>query len=70
MATIDQHRKHPSQLSEAELELLRAEHLACTQRSRVLKREIRLRVAELEELERRITEIDRVQDMVAEGTLR
>ena len=70
MTTIDQHPKHPSQLSEAELEQLRAEQLACIQRSRVLKREIRLRVAELEELERRITEIDRVEDMVAEGALR
>ncbi len=67
MTTID---PHPSGYSEAELEQLRAERLACPQRSRVLKREIRLRVAELEELERRLHDIDRVEDMVAEGTLR
>jgi hypothetical protein len=43
--------------------MLRLKCLACTQRRRVLKWEIRLRVAELEELERR-TDLPNIRGLV------
>jgi hypothetical protein len=67
---VDTHRKHPSQYTRAELEqMLRVERLSVTQQFLVLKREIRERAERPEELERRLREISRVEDLVADGPL-
>lgn len=55
----DKHHRHPSQYTNADLHrLLRAERLALTQRLVILKREIRERAAEIEQLESRLADIE------------
>ncbi|HUH71379.1 MAG TPA: hypothetical protein VLZ05_22345 [Mycobacterium sp.] len=58
----------PSQYTRVELEqMVRAERQAVTRRMLVLKREVRLRAAELEHQERRLADITRAEDLLADS---
>jgi hypothetical protein len=59
--------KHPSQYTDTELSaILRAERLALTQRARLLKHEVRLKVSELEATERRLRDIEHTEGLLFE----
>jgi hypothetical protein len=64
--TASHQHKHPSQLSDDELRrLLRAERLAVTQRTAIVKRELRAMAAELDRLQHRLDDIDASEEFLA-----